>query len=69
MFRLKIATMDHVFYEGMGDMIVLDGNDGSVMINPDDATIKEYAAKRDEYILKGAFDLKQIPKTWNNDVD
>lgn len=23
----------------------------------------------DKYILKGAFDLKQIPKTWNNDVD
>ena len=23
----------------------------------------------DKYILQGTFDLKQIPKTWNNDVD
>ncbi len=42
-----------------GDMIVLDGNDGSVMINPDDATIKEYAAKRDEYIAYKA-ELKKL---------
>ncbi|MFR7592640.1 MAG: phosphoenolpyruvate--protein phosphotransferase [Longibaculum sp.] len=32
-----------------GDMIALDGIEGVVMINPDEATIKEYATKRDEY--------------------
>ena len=32
-----------------GDMIALDGIEGVVMINPDEATIAEYATKRDEY--------------------
>lgn len=32
-----------------GDMIALDGIEGVVMINPDEATIKEYVTKRDEY--------------------
>lgn len=32
-----------------GDMIALDGIEGVVMINPDEATIAEYASKRDEY--------------------
>ncbi len=32
-----------------GDMIALDGIEGVVMINPDEATIKEYATKCDEY--------------------
>lgn len=32
-----------------GDMIALDGIEGVVMINPDDATIADYAKKRDEY--------------------
>lgn len=32
-----------------GDMIVLDGIDGTVIINPDEDTIKEYSVKRDEY--------------------
>ena len=32
-----------------GDMIALDGIEGVVMINPDEATIKEYTTKRDEY--------------------
>lgn len=30
-------------------MIALDGIEGVVMINPDEATIKEYVTKRDEY--------------------
>ena len=33
-----------------GDMIVLDGNDGVVIINPDEATVNEYTTKRDEFI-------------------
>ena len=32
-----------------GDMIALDGIEGVVMINPDEATIQEYTTKRDEY--------------------
>lgn len=33
-----------------GDMIILDGVEGIVMANPDDATLKEYEAKRDEFV-------------------
>lgn len=33
-----------------GDMIVLDGIEGTVIINPDEETIRTYEAKRDEYI-------------------
>jgi phosphotransferase system enzyme I (PtsI) len=33
-----------------GDMIALDGIEGSVIINPDEATVKEYEVKRDEYV-------------------
>ena len=33
-----------------GDMIVLDGIDGTVIINPDEETVNAYAAKRAEFI-------------------
>ncbi len=33
-----------------GDMIALDGIEGTVIINPDEDTVKEYETKRDEYI-------------------
>lgn len=33
-----------------GDMIILDGVEGVVMINPDDAKLKEYEAKRDDFV-------------------
>ena len=33
-----------------GDLIVLDGIEGTVMINPDEATVKEYETKRAEFI-------------------
>ena len=33
-----------------GDMIVLDGIDGTVIINPDEETVNTYAAKRAEFI-------------------
>lgn len=33
-----------------GDMIALDGIEGVVMINPDEATVQEYVTKRDEYV-------------------
>lgn len=33
-----------------GDIIALDGIEGTVIINPDEATIKEYTQKRDEYV-------------------
>lgn len=33
-----------------GDIIVLDGIEGTVIVNPDEETIRTYEAKRDEYI-------------------
>ena len=42
-----------------GDMIALDGIEGTVQINPDEATIKEYQAKRDEYVAYRE-ELKQL---------
>ncbi len=33
-----------------GDMIALDGIEGTVVINPDEETVKSYTAKRDEFI-------------------
>ena len=41
------------------DMIILNGIDGEVILNPDQATIKEYEAKRDEYIAYKA-ELKMM---------
>ena len=32
------------------DLIVLDGIEGTVMINPDETTVKEYETKRAEFI-------------------
>ena len=42
-----------------GDMIVLDGIEGVILVNPDDATIEEYKAKRDAYIAYKE-ELKQL---------
>ena len=33
-----------------GDMIVLDGIEGTIIINPDESTIKEYETKRADYV-------------------
>ena len=35
-----------------GDMLVLDGIDGTVIINPDEDTIKTYTEKRDAYLAE-----------------
>ena len=46
-----------------GDMAVLDGTEGTVLINPDDAVLAEYQNKRDAF-LKEKKDLEQyIGKT------
>ena len=42
-----------------GDMIVLNGLEGTVVINPDEATVKEAEAKRDEYLAYRE-ELKQL---------
>lgn len=42
-----------------GDLVILDGSDGNVIINPDEATINEYTKKRDEYIAYRE-ELKQL---------
>ena len=41
-----------------GDMAVLDGTEGTVLINPDDAVLAEYQNKRDAF-LKEKKDLEQ----------
>ena len=48
-----------------GDIIVLDGIEGTVIVNPDEETIHTYEAKRDEYIayrneLKKLVDEKTV---------
>lgn len=42
-----------------GDMIALDGIEGTVIINPDKAVIAEYTKKRDEYVAYRE-ELKQL---------
>lgn len=42
-----------------GDMIALDGIEGTVIINPDEAVIAEYTKKRDEYVAYRE-ELKQL---------
>ena len=42
-----------------GDMIALDGIEGTVMINPDEETIAKYSQKRDEYVAYRE-ELKQL---------
>ncbi len=48
-----------------GDLVILDGSDGVVIINPDASTITEYIDKRDAYIkyrqeLKALKDMKSV---------
>ena len=42
-----------------GDMIVLDGIEGTVVVNPDEETVKAAVAKRDEYLAYRE-ELKQL---------
>lgn len=42
-----------------GDTVVVDGNEGTVIINPDENTVKEYEAKR-EYYEKEKEELKKL---------
>ena len=42
-----------------GDMIILDGSDGCVIVNPDETTVQEYTKKRDAYIAYRE-ELKQL---------
>ena len=42
-----------------GDMVILDGSEGIVIINPSDEEIKTYQAKRDEYVAYRE-ELKQL---------
>ena len=42
-----------------GDMIILDGSDGCVIVNPDETSVQEYTKKRDAYIAYRE-ELKQL---------
>lgn len=51
-----------------GDMLIVDGIEGVVIINPDEATINEYAAKRESFLkeqeeLKRLIDVKTVTKS------
>ena len=51
-----------------GDMLIVDGIEGVVIINPDKATINEYAAKRGSFLkeqeeLKRLIDVKTVTKS------
>lgn len=51
-----------------GDMLIVDGIEGVVIINPDEATISEYAAKRESFLkeqeeLKRLIDVKTVTKS------
>ena len=42
-----------------GDLLIVDGNTGDVIVNPDEATVKEYEAKKEAY-LKEKEELKKL---------
>ncbi|GIM29936.1 phosphoenolpyruvate-protein phosphotransferase [Clostridium polyendosporum] len=51
-----------------GDVVIVDGIDGDVIINPDQATIDEYVAKRENFIkeqeeLKKLIEVKTVTKS------
>ncbi|SHI27822.1 phosphoenolpyruvate--protein phosphotransferase [Clostridium intestinale] len=51
-----------------GDTIIVDGINGDVIINPDNATIEEYKAKRENFLkeqeeLRKLVDVKTVTKT------
>ncbi|WP_055668788.1 phosphoenolpyruvate--protein phosphotransferase [Desnuesiella massiliensis] len=51
-----------------GDMLIVDGIEGVVIINPDEATINEYEAKRESFLkeqeeLKRLIDVKTVTKS------
>lgn len=50
-----------------GDTVVVDGNEGTVIINPDESTVKEYEAKKEAYEkekeeLKKLISVKTVTK-------
>ena len=50
-----------------GDTVIVDGIEGNAIINPDEKTIEEYKAKRDEFIkeqeeLKALINVKTVTK-------
>ncbi|MDQ0149864.1 phosphotransferase system enzyme I (PtsI) [Eubacterium multiforme] len=51
-----------------GDSIIVDGIEGIAIINPDEATVKEYEAKRDKFLkeqeeLKKLIEVKTVTKS------
>ncbi|GAA0071548.1 phosphoenolpyruvate--protein phosphotransferase [Clostridium sardiniense] len=51
-----------------GDMVIVDGIEGIAIINPDEATIKEYEAKRETFLaeqeeLKKLIEVKTVTKS------
>ncbi len=53
-----LAVPDLMANVSNGDTVIVDGSDGKVIVNPDDATMAEYKAKRDKYIAEKK-DLQQ----------
>ena len=42
-----------------GDLLIVDGNTGDVIVNPDEATVKEYEAKKEAYLKENLPLLRQ----------
>ncbi len=53
-----LAVPDLMNNVSNGDTVIVDGSDGKVFVNPDEATLAEYQAKRDKY-LEEKRDLQQ----------
>ncbi len=53
-----LAVPDLMANVSSGDTVIVDGSDGKVFVNPDDATLAEYKAKREKY-LADKKDLEQ----------
>ena len=51
-----------------GDIVILDGSEGVVIVNPDEATIKEYVEKRDAFIAYRE-ELKKLKDEKSETVD
>lgn len=58
-----VGTKEILYQVKDGDLLILDGMDGSVLLNPDEATIAEYRAKKEQYEAQRAeyAKLRHVP--------
>lgn len=58
-----VGTKEILYQVKDGDLLILDGMDGSVLLNPDEATIAEYRTKKEQYEAQRAeyAKLRHVP--------